>query len=272
MSSKPFIFDFLNYREFLKARVEYLKSENLFTVRDFTLRSGFRSTSYLTMIIDGRRNLMPESVSKVSKGLLLNSHESDFLMNLVKFDTAPTPEDKELALKKIMGNRTVQKARLLAVDQYEFYSNWRIVALYEILGLDHLHPKTSQLSQWLKTTPSKVSRYLQILERLQLIRKQNGHWIKQERALQTPPDVASVVVRNFHRVMLQKAKEALDNIPQKERNVTGLTIALSQNNYERLCNRIKEFRAEINAELSNEQNADKIYQLSFQLFPFVDLK
>ncbi len=58
MSTKISVFEYDNYREFLRDSYEYLKAANpKYSYRYFSKSAGFKSSSVMKMIMDGKRNM-----------------------------------------------------------------------------------------------------------------------------------------------------------------------------------------------------------------------
>ena len=59
----------------------------------------------------------------------------------------------------------------------------------------------------------------------------------------------------------------MESLPQDKRNVSGLTLGISEQTYNRLSEEIQQFRQKIIQIVEQDQNADRTYQLVFHLFP-----
>src|SRR5262249_32035516 len=69
---KP-VYDYMDYRCFLKERFSSLKARNpLFSYRSFSRLAGTKSSGFLKLIIDGRRNLGDDGIMMVARGFKLN--------------------------------------------------------------------------------------------------------------------------------------------------------------------------------------------------------
>jgi len=51
------------------------------------------------------------------------------------------------------------------------------------------------------------------------------------------------------------------------RNMSGATLGISKEGYKRVCEEINVFRTRLLQIAKDDQNADAVYQLNFQLFP-----
>jgi uncharacterized protein (TIGR02147 family) len=74
-------------------------------------------------------------------------------------------------------------------------------------------------------------------------------------------------VVNYHRVMIEQAARALDDVPREQRDISSLTLCVGQEGFERIRQRIADFRQELLQIAELGERADRIVQIGFQLFP-----
>src|SRR4051794_9980033 len=98
MSQEPArrnIFEHTDYREFLRAAYAEMKAKDpKFSFRYFSKAAGFKSSSVLKEVIDGRSNIALHSIARFAKALKLNSEEALFFHHLVLMNQAKTLEDR----------------------------------------------------------------------------------------------------------------------------------------------------------------------------------
>ena len=87
-----------------------------------------------------------------------------------------------------------------------------------------------------------------------------------------PMGVTPVAVRGLHHQMGEIALEAIDGVPQDERNFSGLTLGLTRGAYDKIVNEIAEFRKRIVAIATQEDETDEVYRLNMQFFPMTKRK
>ena len=116
---------------------------------------------------------------------------------------------------------------------------------------------------------AKVKKSLALLQKTGLLEKDaKGAFKQNSKAISTGNlDVASLSVREMHRQMGELAVRALDEIPVKERDISGLTLGLSEEAFQRVSMEIEAFRRRIAAIALEDSRTDKVYRLNMQLFP-----
>ncbi len=74
----PDIYQFSDYRKYLKQLLEEKKKENRqFSHRAVLLRMGVSSTGFLANVLSGRKNLTPDQVQKLAAILKLKAGEAE---------------------------------------------------------------------------------------------------------------------------------------------------------------------------------------------------
>ncbi|MFZ5563221.1 MAG: TIGR02147 family protein, partial [Thermodesulfobacteriota bacterium] len=125
MMERPTVYNYLDYRQFLKEMVAYRKQKNPgFSYRAFSRLAGFKSPNFLQLVINGQRNLSNESVAKITRGFGLKKQERDFFENMVFMNQAKSHEEKDHYYKKMKGARGYTKINRLEKEQYEYFSRW----------------------------------------------------------------------------------------------------------------------------------------------------
>ncbi len=267
----PEVFDYLDYREFLEDIFDYLKANAKFTVRKFADQVGFGSSNYLRMILDRKRNLSLRYARQVGHRLGLRRAQLEFFEALVTFCDAKEGPKKDRAYQKLLKFKDFKKIRQLAEAEYDLFRVWYIVALYEALGQWSEKP-IPEIAETMGIKPAEVKDALTVLVQLGLVKERAGEFVKVDKAIETPPLVRGVLMRNFHSQMLDRAKVATQNLAADDRELGSLTIPLDRENYEKIKERLFNFQQEINAAHSDVKDPDKIYQLNYQLFPLFPLK
>ncbi len=96
------IFDYLDYREYLNAMFLFRKKKDLsFSHRMFALKAGFKSSGFLKLVIDGKRNLTEDSIFKIAKAFELRENEYEYFKSLVYFNQSEEIEIKNFYYRKM---------------------------------------------------------------------------------------------------------------------------------------------------------------------------
>jgi len=80
------IFDYTDFREFLREKFEECKKSNpAFSYRYFSKKAGLKSTNFLKLVIKGESNLSVETIHKFAAAFSLGKMETKYFQNLVFF-------------------------------------------------------------------------------------------------------------------------------------------------------------------------------------------
>ncbi len=269
---RPNIFEYLDFRRYLHD-CYHAGKENVqaFSYRYLARRAGFTSPSFIKLVMEGQRNLSPQGTEKVAYAFGLKGEETKFFKALVEFGQAESAEAKNAAFARLSSERRGRTARRIDYDMFEYLSHWYYPAIREMVARVDFREDTdwiaSQLYPSVKT--AQVHQALEVLHRLGLVEREasTGRLRRGDPSVSTGPEVGSLAAGNFHRQMMQRASESIEQFPSSERDISGLTLSVRRERVDELKERLRRFRAEVLDLCDREQDPDIIYQLSLQLFP-----
>jgi uncharacterized protein (TIGR02147 family) len=265
------IYKYTNYREFIKDWTKEEKKVNpKFSYRYFNKLVGINSSSFLPLLINGSRNIGNEGIDAIIKGFALSERQAEYFKLLVDFEQLETPEEKDIAFRKLATYQNKTKQMLTA--QYNVFSHWHYVAILELLKLDNKEVKDiDYILRRINPPVGKVvvKKAITDLLKLELIKEdKKGNLIPAHKMLGTPDEFKSVAVCQLHSEMSTLASMAVVREPAPEREFSALCIAVNHKNYLLAKKRIQEFRKELHAilEQGNDQEKNTVCQINLQLF------
>lgn len=266
------VFAYLDYRQYLRAYYDAEKKRrSAFSYRYFSKKAGLRSPNLLKLVIDGERNLGPDSVHKFIQALELAGKEADFFLDLVTFAQAPSVAEKNRAFERISASRRFRSARRIEGALFDYLSHWYYAAIRELTA----RPDFSEDPKWVarqlqpRISVAEAERSLSLLLSLGLIVRntKTGRIERGEPTLTTEHEVTSLAVKNFHRQMLERASDSIDTIKPYKRDLAALTVCVSDKTAALIKERIHQFREEIAQLCDQDDEAQVVYQMNVQLFP-----
>lgn len=271
---RPVVTRYTDFRAYITDMIAYLKAtQKSFSYRWFARVAGYASPSFLKLVAEGKRNLSEESIERFAKGLGLSRQERDVFEALVHMGQATSDTVKNRHYHRVRKLAAKDPLAQLESDQFQAYSHWYTFVVRELLNTPGFKANLDWISRRLRprVRTDLIRRAIELLERLKLVvRDEDGRLQAAERILTTGPIVRNLAVRNFHRQMLELAIRSLDGTPRDQRNITGLTVAMTPSRYRRVCDLITTLRREILdlCESPPEEGEPiDIYQVSFALFP-----
>ncbi len=269
------VFEYLDYREFLRGYYNQKKEANpAFSLRVFSDKIGFKAKDFISRVMNGDKNLSSQSIPKVASGLRLGKHETEFFIALVTFNQAETTEERNGAFEKMQAVlkvvRFAEKQHLLGHAQYMVYSDWRHLTIRSLIGMFGFDGDYEALARQVhpRVSAEEAKKSVRLLEECQLIKKdENGKYVLTESAITTGDRTSKLALRGFHQQCLKLAADSIDRDKPGERHVSGLTLGISKEGYDRIVERINAFRKEIALLAEEDEGSDKVFQMQFALFP-----
>lgn len=270
------IYEYLDYREFLRDYYQAKKDANPnFSYRTFSDKIGFKTKDFIHRVIGGEKNLSAQSIPMVAQGIGLGVHEANFFEALVHFNQAKSTDERNtwyermLAIQKMA--RFTDSQLMLGHYQYQVYSDWRHLAVRSWIGLHGFKGDYADLASHIfpRIKPEEAKHSVQILEACSLIHlNAKGSYELCQPSITTGDRVPKAALQGFHQHVLKLGSASIDTLPASKRNISGITLGISEQGYERIVERIHAFRKEIAQIAEADEKADRVYQMSLLLFPF----
>jgi uncharacterized protein (TIGR02147 family) len=265
------IYEYGNFRDFLKDFYEQEKQKDFcFSFRAFSALAGFKSKSFLKLVIQGKRNLTADSINRLAVAVKLNKDETFFFRNLVLLTQASTAQDRQTFAGQLLKSREYRKLRPLSEAQYHYMSHWYFIVIRELVGL----PQFQEDPQWIASrvnppiSPTEAQNALKELAELGLVKRNaEGRLVQTDEAIATPDEVVSAYAAEYHREMLKKASESIDRFSRDLREISSVTFGISKSNVQKIKEIIYRCRKEIVELSAQDTPRDSVYQLGFQVFP-----
>jgi uncharacterized protein (TIGR02147 family) len=271
----PVIFDYTDFRQFLRDYyTEQKKALRCFSYKYFANKAGLANKGFIYNIINGKKRLSRTHVFGLCAAMRFDKKESDYFENMVAFNQAVSPAEREHFFKHMQGTKESggkqTRVQLVRTDQYEFYSKWYHSVIRSLIGMHKKAEDTRWIAKHLNPHLSvwDVRRSIRLLKRLGLIIKTNDgtHTISNP-SISTGHDVQNVALYSFYLQHLHLASEALKKQPGEKRNFGGITMGISRKSYDRICTELHSFMEKMMAIAEEDKNADSAYQLNFQFYP-----
>ena len=265
------IYEYMDYRTFLRELFEKRKADHPFySYRLFSQKAGFKSPNFLKLVVDGKRNLTKESVYRVAKAFGLNKRESDYLENLVFLNQSKTLDEKNHYLSRVMKYRVKCDPKLLETSEYDYYSQWFNPVLCELVTAIDFKNDYKKLANAVlpSITATDAEKSVALLLKLEMIKEnEDGTYSRSATSFTTGPQVRSVAVANYHKAMMKLASESIERFPAAKRDITSVTIAVSDETYDNIREKLQSFRREMLELAESDAKPQRVVQLNLQFFP-----
>lgn len=281
-SLAPSIFNYLNYREYLKDFYEFKKTTaKKYSYGVFSLRAGLKSPNYLKLVMSGSRNITANNILSFATALSLNDIETVYWENLVSFNQAKTDQQRRYYLVKLAHSPLPDGGARPPIrdikDEWDYYSSWHHAAIRELVLFEDFKEDAAYIARTLKDRISVVQakQSIELLLRMNfLMHNAQGKLVQAERQVRyfNHDDLRNIVIQQFHRSTAELAIDSLERDKVSERDFSGLTIGISQEALPKLKAKITEFRKSLNSEFSSLDRAELVLQINFQVIPVTGRK
>jgi len=267
---KP-ITEYQDYRAYIQDYYDENKRRFSLTWAKMAKKAGFAAPSYLKLVSQGKSKLSETGIAQTANALDLQGPEAEYFRELVHYNQAKTSGEKDKAYNKMAVLSRYNQAKVLQDDLLAYYNSWVNVVVRELAPEAPANLRTSNIARQIipQVTAAEVGASLRCLEALGLLaHNEDGTYRQVDKTLTTGnSNLTSMAVRNFHKKMLDLAKDSLDNVPMEERNTANLVVGVTQEQYQQIVNEVNEFRRRIMAIASSSNEMDRVYSLQMNLFP-----
>ena len=263
------IVEYTDYRKFIQDYYDERKRSSAFTWREFARDAGFTSPVYLKYVCEGKKNLSIGAAGSVANAMGLAGFESTYFVLMVSYAHAKSDKAKRAAFEERCALAQAHKVRVLGGEEFDYFKSWKNPVLRELApNMPGAKPLEMAHACKQKISAAEVSETLDFLVKANLLKKdRNGNYRQTEKSVSMGPvDAVPVAAREMQRQMGEFAVKALD-MPLSERDMSGLTLGLTRNAYERIRKEIADFRRRIVAIATEDEETEQVYRMNLQLFP-----
>lgn len=269
--NSPNLLQYLDYRAFLADYTQWRRGTDAgFSQRTFAKEAGLpaSSSSLLPAIIKGRRSLSQNLRVKFAKALNLPEREGQYFDLLVQFNQAKGMTEKNFFFSQLSKFRT-SRAHVMSENQFEFFSKWYYGAVRNYFSMEtrERNPVAIAARLFPEVTPAQVEDAIRLLLELDLIKRTANGYTVTEKHISTPKDVQAKAARENLLELTRMSMELLEKTPAELRQYNALMFTVSSRGFATVKERVRSFLEELREILDRDQNEDRIYSLTLQLFP-----
>ena len=269
------IFNYIDYRKFLADYYLEQKEQNhAFSYQFFSNKLGFKNKGFIFNVISDRKNLSKSSIVKISQAINLKPKEADYFENLVSFNQAKNLQERKYYFSKLIeiksNRKGASKIRETRKEQYEFYSKWYLSVIRSLIDMHEFKDDYNRLAKnvYPPIKPKEAKKAVALLEKLGMIKKQKkGTYKITDKLITAGKEIVELGLLNFQLETLELARKTTQELTRDKRHISGLTLGISKNTYEHICEEIESFQEKIMHLAELDEEADNVFQFNFYLFP-----
>lgn len=279
-TTMPDLSEYMDYRLFLADFYLAKKRLTRMSIRPysyaiFSAAADIKSPNYLKMIIEAKRNLSLDMVSKFAKACAFNKAQTDEFRLLVIFNQSEDPADRNYALKQLSEYRVEQKLKQGQLDRkvFEKVPNWIGWIIYALVDQEGVSFESAQLKDLLrgKASESEINDALEnLIKSGELVRDIETQKIVKGKPTEAPEEIPAALVRKLQMQLMYLGLESLYQDTATEREFGSLTLSLTEKEFEDIKFKLRQLRKSLhkeNAIARMNTKGERVYQLNLQLFP-----
>jgi uncharacterized protein (TIGR02147 family) len=274
------VYDYTDYRKYLFDYYQNQKKQHkAFSYRYFARKAEINSIGLYRDVVEGRQSLGRSLILKFSQALRHTKNEASYFENMVYFNEAKTIDERKMYFGRMMSFGR-SKAFKIDAGKYEYYSRWYYSAVRALLTCFRFQDDFESIAKALDPPirPDQAKKALEVLGNLGFIKKDAEGYYELDKAVITTgilsddQKVNTLNVINFQKTMMQMAQDMYERHPFQRLSMSTLTMSVSKQTFSVIKDEIAALREKIAAMAEKDANPDRIYQLSYQLFPLSRIK
>ncbi len=261
------IFEHSNYRTYLKSVLsERIAKNPLYSLRSMAAQLGL-APSTLSEVLNGISNISNSTATLIANKLGLTNRQDDYFFLLVQHESTKDPNIKSCILKKLQTLNPKRAVNDLSVDYFKVISDWYHLPILQMLNLKDFNFTPSNVAKRLGITKFEVEVAIDRMERLELIvLDSKGHFRRTQERWLVRSETSNQALRHFHRQMLAKATESLENQTPKEKFIGSETMAFDPKDLESAKQIIEECFNRLISLAENANQKTQVYHIGVQCF------
>ena len=263
------ITEYQDYRRFMGDYYEERKRTSVFSWREFAREAGFASPSYLKLVCEGKSSLSRVKMGQVAVAMRLAGYEVRYFEAMVNFGNAKNDEARKRYLGEMMDIARDHEVRVVDKDVFEYYDGWKNQVVRELAPMmPGAMPNEIASACNQEISAQQVRDSLGFLTKAGFLKKQGENVYEQtEKAVVGSKEGLKLAIRSMHREMGKLAVDSIEKFSAEERNVSGVTLGVNREAYERIVRELDACRKKVIAIAAEYSDLDQVYRLNLQLFP-----
>lgn len=273
VAAKIKVTQFLSCREFLARLFEEVrKVRPKYSYRQYSQDLGFGYSNYLHLIVRGQRPVSVKAAQCIADALDFKGATKQYFVTLAKHASAKTLAEREDHFETLLSLKNRELVSELDRDQLEYFSEWYHPVIRELVGLTDFDAESLHIIERLvpHLTPEQVRKSLELLERIGYIKinETTNRYYQTKTHVRTPAEVRGIAIVRYHHQMLELARESIVKVAPQRRDISALTVKVTDDLAKEIKNDLQELRQKILDKSAKCAEADQVFQLNMQLFPF----
>ncbi len=269
---KPNVFHYHDYVQYLNDWLKFQKNKQKnFSLRKLAATQGI-SIGYLPTILAGKRPLSSDSLKKLLPALQFSKSEQQFFECIHSLGTTSSQTERIECLHQMKKYSAYREHYPNESEVYRYLTKWFYYTIRELAA----DPEFKLDAAWVQSRLRQHVPLAEIKETLNFL-VENKYIVVSPTGAVAPPEkhlsceggIYKVALTEYHRQLLNLAEKSIENATSDERHLIGHTFAISEKQFEKIRELIKDVVTKIQ-DITDSPDAnpkDTVYHIEMALFP-----
>lgn len=264
------VYKYFNYREYLQDYFEYAKNNiNFFSHRTFLQKVDIPSSSFMLKIFNEEQKLQEKHVLKFAQALELNEKEASYFSALVVFNNTKSTVKRHSALQSMMKIRRGFPEFVISDEKLKIFSKWYYPVIRELAVHIDFKKDFNYLGRHVipRLNAAQAKGAVKFLIAHGFLKEKKDKYVRVDPVLSTGDNVLSTILTEYHKNNLSMNIEDFDLFEMEDRDISSLVLSISEKNYLKIKDEIRDFRKKLLAMALDDKKPEKVCYVGFQLVP-----
>jgi len=263
------LYEYFDYQKYLRDFYEEKKQGNPYMSYRYLGGRMELDPGFLLKVLQGKHHLAKHSIDQVCAYLKFSDPEARYFETLVSYNKAKSAADIKMYFEKLM---TLREPHLKPLEefQYAFYQKWYHSAIHALLFIYEFQGgKYKKLASLLSPaiTAAQAKESIELLTKIGMVKcGEDGIYRPADPFVTSGERWRSAAVKDFQKETINLSAQSLELHPREMRDISTVTVALSQKDLPEIRDRISKLRKSI-LTLDNENEPDTVFQINVQVIP-----
>lgn len=224
------------------------------------------SPAYISQVFNGKKAVPESRLADFIKLLDMDD------IAVLQLKDALNPEEKRTKALAREDLDFFSRFKPLDKKKYAILEQWFMVAILDLTTIEGFQSNAAWIAKKLKITQVEAELAIETLKAHNMLQEVDGQLVKTDNKLRFPTKISQSVIRSFHKQMIKKAYDELNDRFSdddfNDRLIVGGTFALNPTHIPELKQKVQEALYEISLKAS-EGPCQSVYQLNIQFFPLI---
>jgi len=271
MTTRPNVFEFIDYRKFLTEWRESKKDNNPGLTHEYLCaKLGQNNRTYFSDLEKGRKKIGSEALDRLIRLIGFKGDEAKYFRAIVQYGLSVTYDEKEFWFEQaIQLNNTPKK--IVDKTTYDYYRKWYHSTVRAYLDTCNFKDDYQEASRVLynRVTPDEIREAIANLRALGLVSPDaDGYLRPVDKVIITGEEVKDELLQCYQLANIDLIRSIVAENKPDTYDCRHLTVSVSEEGISRIKKRIKQLRSEIIAIVHKDADkADRIYKIALHLIP-----